>query len=669
MAKFILILALLLVPAIARANNIDVRLIAETTRPAAGQSVALAFEMTPKPGWHGYWQNPGDAGVEMRVAWTLPGGVTAGPLAYPVPDRLIIGGIMNYVFEGRHTMMLDLAIPPGLAAGTRLPIKARLDYLVCTNEICVPESATVETGLTVGDGAIAAADRARFDGYRSALPRPLGGKARFERRGDAYRMAVPLPSSIPVKDAYFFPLTDGTVDHSAPQRLSRKGNMLIVETKAAASSPTLVQGVLRIDADGGHYGLKLTAKPGPVPGGGEPLGAEAKSGGLLTFLVAFGGAMLGGLILNIMPCVFPILSLKALSLAKSGETQAHARHEALSYTAGAVLTALALGGALLLIRAGGEAVGWAFQLQNPKIITALLLLVTALALNLSGVFELPSLGTRMQASGGFATGAMAAFVATPCTGPFMGAALGAALVLPTAAALAIFAGLGLGLSLPFLALGFIPALRRRLPRPGAWMEKFRRILSIPMWLTALGLAWILGRQAGVDGMTLGLAGALAAGLLLWWLGYRQSRGKGVTIAALGTVLAATLTVMLIQAGAPGPAQAAATAGQERFSEARLQALRAEGRPVFVYFTADWCLTCKVNEKSAIARVEVGEAFAKGHVATLVGDWTNADPEIGRFLEQHGRSGVPLYLFYAPGTESPTVLPQLLTPSMLVELAG
>jgi thiol:disulfide interchange protein len=392
-------------------------------------------------------------------------------------------------------------------------------------------------------------------------------------------------------------------------------------------------------------------------------------------LAALLGALLGGLLLNIMPCVFPILSLKALSLAKAGGDEGGAKREAIAYTAGAVLICLGLGAALLGLRAAGVAAGWAFQLQDPRVILALLLLITSVALNLAGLFELPvlagggRLAGRRGLGGAFWTGALAAFVATPCTGPFMGAALGAALVLSTPVALAIFAGLGLGLALPFLLLGFVPALRRLLPKPGSWMERFRRLMSVPMFLTALALAWILGRQAGVDGMALGLATAMVLGLALWWVGRRQGcRGSWVPLAPAAFAAVAAMVLVPTVAAEPATATSRNELDAEPFTEARLAALRQEGRRVFVYFTADWCVTCKVNEKGALERAQVAEAFADGQVAVLVGDWTRGDAEIGRFLERHGRSGVPLYLYFEP--DKPVeILPQVLTPSRLVSMVS
>ena len=369
-----------------------------------------------------------------------------------------------------------------------------------------------------------------------------------------------------------------------------------------------------------------------------------------------------------MPCVFPILSLKALNLARAGETEAAARREALAYAAGVVATCLALGATLLILRAGGAAVGWAFQLQDPKVILILLLLVTAISLNLAGLFQLPAFtaGGRLAAKGGtigaFFTGALAAFIATPCTGPFMGAALGAALILPAWQALALFAALGLGLALPFLLLGFVPALRRRLPKPGAWMEKLQRILSIPMFLTALALAWVLGKQTGVDGMTWGLLAALLLGIALWWIG----RG-GRWLPRLLLLAAIAGPIWLLRPLPPEARAAEAPLPAEPFSEARLASLRAANTPVFLYFTADWCLTCKVNERGALASTEVAEHFRARGVKVLVGDWTLGDAAIGRFLEAQGRSGVPLYLYYAPGQAQPQVLPQLLTAGQLTAL--
>jgi len=668
----LLLLALLFVPASVSAqlptpghNAIAARLAAETDTPAAGGTVTLALQMTPEKGWHGYWKNPGDAGVETKIDWRLPAGVTAGPLQYPVPGRLLISGLMNYVYEGPYAELVTLSIPAALKPGTALPIRATVRYLACTDKICVPETADLSLDLSVGQAGAAPVRQAQFDSWRRALPRPLGSQARFAFAGDRLRLAIPLPASLPVGQAYFFPLTDGALAYSAPQDASRNGDTLIVEAQAGAATdrPPAIEGVLKI---GEGDGLLVRAQPGDVPAAGLPIaGSEQQQRpGLGTLVAALLGAIAGGLLLNVMPCVFPILSLKALSLARAGESQADARHEALAYTAGVIATCLVLGGAILLLRAGGATVGWAFQLQDPRVILFLLLLVTIIALNLAGLFELPAItgGEKLAARGGtagaFWTGVLAAFVATPCTGPFMGAALGAALILPGPEALAIFAGLGLGLSLPFLLIGFVPAVRRRLPRPGRWMIRLRLILSVPMFLTALALAWILSRQAGTWGLALGAGAALVLAAALWLVGRAQGSGRA-WLPLAPAVAAGIAAVLLLPATAPAAARSEAVLGAQPFSEQRLADLEREGRPAFVYFTADWCVTCKVNEKAVLARDEVAQAFAARHVAVLVGDWTSGDPGITRFLEEQGRSGVPLYLYYAPG-KPVQVLPQLLT---------
>lgn len=662
------------VPAVAQPGagpHIRPRLELESAAPAPGHAVALALVMTPEPRWHGYWSNPGDAGVPLSIKWQTPKGVQVGAFDYPVPSRLLIAGLMNYVYEREYALLTTLTVPATARPGERLRLTGEADWLACTDEVCVPERGTVALDVTVGDGAVDPARRARFDGWRAALPKPLGSPARFEVVGQKLRIGVPLPSSVSVDEPYFFAATERALKYSAPQAISRAGDMLVIET-ALDTAPQTLAGALRIDD---RTGLSLSATRGPVPPAGEPVEAAAANGeGELSLWAALGGALLGGLLLNVMPCVFPILSLKALGLARAGVDEATARREALAYTAGVIVTCLALGGLLLALRAGGAALGWAFQLQDPRVIALLLLLVTAIALNLAGVFELRTIGAgdalahKGGIAGAFWTGALAAFVATPCTGPFMAAALGAALVLPPALALVIFGGLGLGLALPFLAIGFVPALRRLLPRPGAWMETMRHILSVPMFLTALGLAWILGRQAGVNGMAIGLGAALLLGFGLWWAGARQAKGRGFVPALPAFGVAVVLALTLAPVAAPVEAKTGRL-GAKPFTQAALAEAQASGAPVFVYFTADWCITCKVNEKATIDRDEVASAFARAGVKVLVGDWTRGDAAIGRFLAEHGRSGVPLYLYYRPGRSEPDVLPQLLTPSLLTGLVG
>jgi thiol:disulfide interchange protein len=372
-----------------------------------------------------------------------------------------------------------------------------------------------------------------------------------------------------------------------------------------------------------------------------------------------------------MPCVFPILSLKALSLAQAGTAPGKARADGLAYTAGAVLACLALGAAMLALRAGGEQVGWAFQLQEPMVVAALLLLATAIAANFAGLFELPTLWRGGGERGAFATGLIAAFVATPCTGPFMAAAMGAALVLPTGLALGVFAALGLGLALPFLALGFAPALRRALPRPGPWLTTFRKAMAAPMALTAAALLWLAWRLGGTGFarncaiVAIGLIAVLVAAGRAQRAGQAAFRRVAPGLASLLLLSA----LILPRAVAAPEREAPGLLGVTPFSEAALASARATGRPVFVYFTADWCLTCKVNEAAAIERETTRAAFARAGVAVLVGDWTRRDPAITRFLSAHGVAGVPLYLWYAPGAPAPRTLPQVLTPALLQDAAA
>lgn len=652
-------------------QHLSMRLVAESSHPRAGGAVTLALDTRPQPGWHGYWQNPGDAGFPATLTWTLPKRESAGQPVYPVPVTLLVAGLMNYVYERPYAPLVELTVPAGLADGSPLPIRLHASYLVCTTSLCVPEVADLSLDLTVGDGSLD--HRAEFDGWRQAIPKPLGGTATWQVGKDGARLAIPYPAAAPLADAYFFPVTPAAIDYAAPQSVTRDGDRLVIAVKPGAKARELtgaaIDGVLRI-ADG--RGLAVHAVPGAIAVSDATAGAAH---GWAAALTAFALAVLGGLILNVMPCVFPILSLKALSLARSGTSASHARQEALAYTAGVVLVCLGLGAIILALRAGGATAGWAFQLQDPRTVAVLALLSAGIAFNLAGLFELPTpavgnmAGPDSKWGGAFATGALAAIIATPCTGPFMGAALGAALVLPWFAALAVFAGLGLGLALPFIAIGFVPALRSRLPKPGAWMETARHILSVPMFLTAIALGWVLGQEAGVDAFAFALVLALLLALVLWSVGGRQRKGYAIGMPlALGSAVVVALAVFALPRSTTHAATVA-SATEQPFSEAKLAELRAAKKPVFAYFTADWCLTCKVNERGAIADAGVRRAFDSHGVVTLVGDWTNGDAALGRFIQAHNRAGVPLYLYYAPGAAEPQVLPQVLTPGTLEAIAA
>ena len=679
---FVLGLSTVAAPAIAQPGpspghrHIAVELVPESRTPTAGKAMMLAIHMSPEPGWHGYWSTPGDAGLAPKLAWTLPAGVGAGAPSYPVPGRLFISGMMNYVYDRPYALLVPITIGDSLAVGATVPVRLHMSYLACTHEVCLPETADFQTELTVGDGAPDPAAVDRFDAWRAALPATSTPMATHSFKDGRLRLAVTLPADAAIARPYLFVDATDAVNFAAPQSFFRNGDKLIVET-AAAGSGTPDRLKVLVDLGGGR-GVATESIAGAVPAGGDPIvdgpSAERSGGGILLLtLTAFAGAVLGGLILNVMPCVFPILSLKALSLARSEEDNRAARREAVAYSAGIIAVCMMLGATILGLRAAGDQVGWAFQLQSPAVVFGLLLLVGLIAFNLAGLFEFGSisagsgLAAKPGASGAFWTGALAAFVATPCTGPFMATALGAALVLPVAASLLVFMGLGLGLALPFIAIGFVPALRRKLPKPGAWMNTFRHLLALPMFVTAIGLAWVLGNQTGTFGIIIALTALLVLAVGLWATGLkqRQLKSRSWVAGGIAAILAISLAAFLPQGGAS--AIAAVPHGRERFDAAKLAALRAEGKPVFLYLTAAWCLTCKVNEKVAIERRETQGAFAKAGVVTMVGDWTGGDAAITTFLSDNRRSGVPLYLWYAPGKEG-AVLPQVLTPSMLIKLA-
>lgn len=651
MRRLLLLFVFILWPALVHARGIEPQLVAEM--PArAGSEVELAIHMRPAPGWHGYWVNPGEAGLPMDVQWHLPKGFGIGELRYPVPTRLTVAGLVNYVFEKDYAILVRLRVPPE-ASGT-VPIRADAHWLACTDKICVPEQGQLALDLTFRGGQ---SNRSQFDAWRAMLPKPLATVGRFTVERGKLEVAIPLASGLLIRDPYVFPTTDKIVDYEAPQSFRRTGDWVVAQLKSK-TAPADFAGVL---ATGDGQGFEFHAVPGAVPAGGTRLGAVDSMAVVLAVL----GAIAGGMLLNLMPCVFPILGLKVLHISRAGGDASEARSDAIGYAAGAIVGTGMLGGLLLVIRAAGAEAGWAFQLQDPRTIMLLLLLAVAITANLLALFELPVLGGRMQPAGSFGTGAVAAFVATPCAGPFLGAALGTALLLPAAASVAVFAALGFGLALPFVLLAFIPVLRTKLPKPGMWMDRLKRFLAIPMAASAAAALWLLGRQAGERGLAIGIAVSLGLLFALFEIGRLQRAGKGGAWG--GAIAALALGIIGLSLVPQRVALEVATGDAEHWSEGRVANYVAQRKPVFVYFTADWCLTCKVNEAAAIDRGEVRDAFKRKGVKVLEGDWTNGDAAITRFLESHGRAGVPYYLWYAPG-RPPEELPQVLTPSMLVARA-
>ncbi|MCF8472445.1 MAG: thioredoxin family protein [Sphingomonadaceae bacterium] len=665
------------VPTPAASQYVRASLEAETQSPAPGDIVTVAIVMDPKPGWHDYWVNPGDAGTPLELEWQLPAGINAGPVRVPVPETLIVSGFMNHIYKTKHAFLIDLKIPQSAIVGQNLDIKVNARWSACSDLVCVPESATLSVPMTIGSGTIAKLDRRQFDAWRSALPVPLDRKALYAIDGNRIDIAIPYPRSADASRVWFFAQSEKLFRYAAPQTARRTGDWLIVSGEVKAPFAGEIEGLLRFND---AQGLEVRATPGNIPTGGAAVSVLGKGAAVdgqeppLGFGWVLAFSVLGGLLLNLMPCVFPILGLKALSLAKMGGDEGAARRDAVAYTIGIILSCLVLGGIMLALRAAGEEVGWAFQLQDPAIVLLLLLLMVAVTANLAGVFELGGIGAgdRLTRKGGmsgsFWTGVLAAVVATPCTGPFMAAAMGAALLLPASLALLIFAGLGFGLALPFLAIAFIPLLRKRMPRPGPWMARFRQWMALPMALTSFALLWLLYQLASFSGVLIGGTTALIILSRLFELGRKQKSGAPRKI-VVGAILGITVAALLIMdnAAMEAPAQQPMKEGSVAFDEERLASLRAEGKPVFLYFTADWCVTCKVNEKAAIDRTETSAAFAKAGIRTMVGDYTRRDPDITRFLAKHGRSGVPLYLYYPPNADA-RVLPQILTVNDLTALS-
>lgn len=646
---------------------------------APGGTVTLAVLMKPDAGWHGYWSNPGDAGLALTLDWHLPGGTKTGAkigaMRFPVPQTLLISGLMNHVYEHDYAVLVPLTVPADTAPGSTLTVSGDANWLACTLQICVPERASLQTTITVGPGGTVSTGDPRFTAWRAALPAPLDRPAAFAWTPTTLRIAIPFPRGARVDAPHLFLASEGLVDYAAAQSFARQDDLLIAEVPRAkvppATMPQTVSAVLSLG--GGSGGVELLARPGTVPAGGTPLSTDAAPAkGSFWWAVLF--AMVGGLILNVMPCVFPILSLKALALAR-GHDETTARAEGLAYSAGVILACVALGATMLGLRAAGEEVGWAFQLQQPGVVLALLLLAVAITANFAGLYELPGLsfersggGAKSGWVGSFGTGLLAAFAATPCTGPFMAAAVGAALLLPWYAALAVFGALGFGLALPFLAIGFVPALRRMLPRPGGWMDTFRRAMAVPMGLTVLALLWLAWRIGGPIFFSIGVA--LAVAMLIGFYAMRREQKQGL-IGSRYLLMALPLALAVYgaaQLAAPPAAAEAGLLGAKPFSEAALAQARGQGKPVFLYFTADWCLSCKVNEQTSIERDATRDAFRKAGVTVLIGDWTRRDAAITRFLTSQGAGGVPLYLWYPKGGGNPQQLPQVLTPDLLAGLA-
>ncbi len=644
----------------ATTKRVTATLVSDTDAVAAGRPFRLGLRLRMAPGWHTYWQNPGDGGQAPELTLSLPEGTTSGPVEWPVPTRTAEGPIMTYAYSGE--LLLPLTVTPGAGAQT---IKASANWLVC-EKICVPEEGSFTLELPAGTPA-ASAEAPLFAAVAERLPRTSPFEAVVGADGMLALRGAGL-SRASVQDAWFFPAQWGLIDQGAAQTVR------------------VSDGEVRIGLKPGEQFAKAGSLPGVVvlrdPAGQESfLSVDAVRGTIATDAAPSWGrvlllAGLGGLLLNLMPCVFPVLAMKAMALARmSGQGRGEARAQGVFYTAGVLVAFAGLGMALVGARAAGMAAGWGFQFQSPVFVAAMAWLLFVVGLNLSGVFDVggrlagagQGLATRGGHAGSFFTGVLAVLVATPCTAPFMGAAIAAALAAPAWLTVAVFLAMGMGLALPYLLLGLFPGWARWLPRPGAWMDVLRGALAFPMYGAAAWLIWVLSLQAGSDGVLAAMAGLVLLGVAGWAFGLAQRTGGAGRLVSQAVALASVVvTGVVLTSIVPAPV-AMASEGSERFTPERLAALRAEGRPVFVNMTAAWCVTCLVNEKVALSPAPVREAFSKYRVAYLKGDWTSGDKLVTQFLRAHSRDGVPLYVLY-PRAGEPTVLPQILTEAgMLAEL--
>lgn len=670
-----------------------------------GQPLWLGLQITHQPDWHTYWKNPGDSGLPTELTWQLPAGLDAGDIAWPVPHKIAIGTLANYGYEGTVLLPVPVTVAQTFAPGPLakdVTVQLKASWLVCRKE-CIPEEGNFTLQLPIQ--STTALHGAAFDAAQKAQPQPLAKPSAQQQAqvdGDVLQVRVAgLPAALRGKTLDLFPEMPEVLHNAAPGTQQWEGDVWTARIPLAeqrSNSPSTLPVVLAERVQGSTprpgYRADLTVQ-GPWPAvaakasvspaleaalkanaalAGSGLPPAAPSGASsLTFSAALLGALLGGLILNLMPCVFPVLAIKVVGFTRHAQDRRAHRVSGLAYTAGVVLSFLALGALMLGLRAAGEAVGWGFQLQSPAVVAALAGLFTLIGLNLAGVFEfgnmLPSSVASLQArhpvADSFLTGVLAVAVASPCTAPFMGASMGLTATLPAPQALAVFAALGLGLALPYLAASLWPAVAHAVPRPGAWMDTFKRFMAFPMFATVVWLVWVLGQQSGIDGAASLLILLVGLGLLAWSLALqgRARRWLGsvatVAMALLLWAFGPHVTRMADVAAAPADATTTAAQGWQPWAPGAAEALVASGRPVFVDFTAAWCVTCQYNKKTTLANAEVLADLQAKNVALLRADWTRRDPAITAALAQLGRNGVPVYVFYRPG-KPPVVLTEVLS---------
>jgi thiol:disulfide interchange protein DsbD len=681
-------------------DNVKARLVSEMSAIAPGQSFWVALEFDIRDGWHTYWRNPGDSGQATKLTWQLPPGFKAGDIVWTTPHRFEIPPLVNYGYAKHAVHLVNITAPKDLPVGAPVVLSAKASWLVCS-DVCIPEDASLQLKLPVNAQAGAdPADAALFTAARGELPSAeLAATTARIRNG---RLVITLGkewgTTLPqIKSLAFFPYDDGGIEYAAPQTLSRGENAVELDMKLGYQPPKggTVRGVLLATEQTGGDTVTVPmeiaanfsgAGAGQTNSKGDAQTAAASApdntSASLPALMLF--AVLGGLILNLMPCVFPVLSIKAIGLVEQAKKHpAAVRAKGVVFALGVISSMLCLAAVLLALRSGGEQIGWGFQLQSPLFVTFLVYLLLAVGLNLSGVFEVGgglagvgdglTQGDSYRAS--FFTGVLTTLVATPCTAPYMAFAVGAALTQPTIAALGIFAALGFGLALPYLLLSFAPWMRRALPKPGAWMDTLKQVFAFPIYASAAWLLWVLAQQTSSFGLGAALAGAILIAFAAWAYQKSKSTSTGgrvtaLVTAALAVLLACVLPVRFADVAAASPSVSAGGAHAvdqwQPYDAAEVAKLSAAGQPLLVNFTASWCLTCLVNERNAFADSAVQEVFRSKGVTLMKGDWTNRDPAITRALTSFGRAGVPLYVVYnsKPGSSEPVVLPQLLTANVV-----
>jgi thiol:disulfide interchange protein DsbD len=653
-----------------------------------GKTVWVGLQLAHQPQWHTYWKNSGDSGQPTSLNWTLPIGVLAGDLAWPLPVKIPIGNLANYGYDGTVLLPVPLTITPDFKPNALTPaleVKLQASWLVCKQE-CVPQDG--QFVLRIPTKVSTALNGVLFNASFKAQPKALKEASSVAIEGNSLKVSVPgLPASLRGKTLDFFPETPEVIETAAQWTQSWHGDVWTAAVPIAAqrgASPGTMPIVVAGMAGNERLGFvtqanvtgdwpKLVA-PGAAPGALSPVTSATAplpnpQSLPSSVWLALLGALLGGMILNLMPCVFPVLAIKVVGFARHGTHQRNQRIGGLAYSAGVVLSFVALGALMLSLRSAGEQLGWGFQLQSPLVVAGLAALFTVIGLNLAGLFEfgqwVPSSVATLEAKNpsidAFLSGVLAVVIASPCTAPFMGASLGLALALPAMQALSVFAAIGVGMALPYLAASWSQALARKLPRPGAWMDTFRHAMAFPMFATVVWLVWVLGQQTGIDGASALLALLLGLSLVIWALGlHGRSRfiATAISIAALAGLTGA-IGKNITQASEPNNAVSSSALWQA-WAPGKVEQVLTTG-PVFVDFTAAWCVTCQYNKKTTLANAELLADFAARKVSLLRADWTRRDPAITTALAQLGRNGVPVYVLYKAGS-APVVLSEILSVS-------